>query len=150
MILNRLYTGMRCSEMLSLTHADINLKLKYFIIRQSKTEAGRNRIIPIHDRILPFVENFRQITSTHLIEYNNHPLTYAQYAEIFSKVMHMISAEKHTTHDCRHTVASLLDTAGANPASVRSILGHKNGDITLRVYTHKSLRELRKAINLLK
>ena len=149
-VLILLYTGMRCSEMLSLTHADVNLKSRYFIVRQSKTEAGRNRIIPIHDRILPFVEKFKQTTSTHLIEHNNHPLTYAQYAEIFSKVMHMINAKKHTTHDCRHTVASLLDAACANPASVRAILGHKNGDITLRVYTHKSLRELRKAINLLK
>ena len=31
----------------------------------------------------------------------------------------------------------------------RAILGHKHGDITTKVYTHKELRELRKAIELL-
>lgn len=56
---------------------------------------------------------------------------------------------KHSTHDCRHTVASLLDRYGANPTATRSILGHKNGDVTIRVYTHKTISELRKAINLL-
>ena len=44
----------------------------------------------------------------------------------------------------------MLDSAGANPNATRAILGHKHGDITVKVYTHKSLRDLRKAISLLK
>ena len=56
---------------------------------------------------------------------------------------------KHTIHDTRHTFASLLD-AVASPNALRSLLGHKQGDITTRVYTHKTIRELRKTIELLK
>lgn len=149
-VLILMYTGMRCSEMLNLKLSDVNMKSKYFIIRESKTEAGRNRIIPIHDRIFHIVANLRQSSSTYLIERNGRRLSYSQYCEIFTKAMKTIRGEKHTTHDCRHTVASLLDTAGANPSAVRAILGHKNGDITIRVYTHKSLRELRQTINSLK
>ena len=52
---------------------------------------------------------------------------------------------KHTIHDTRHTFASLLDTV-APPNALRSLLGHKQGDITTRVYTHKTIRELRKTI----
>ena len=65
-------------------------------------------------------------------------------------VMHRIRADGHTTHDCRHTVSTLLDNAGANETAKRRILGHAGGDITERVYTHKGLRQLRKCIELLK
>ena len=58
-------------------------------------------------------------------------------------------AFKHTIHDTRHTFASLLD-AVAPPNALRSLLGHKQGDITTRVYAHKTIRELRKTIELLK
>lgn len=66
------------------------------------------------------------------------------------RVMHNIHADGHTTHDCRHTVATLLDTADANEVAKRRILGHAGGDVTERVYTHKGLRQLRKCIELLK
>ena len=138
-----LYTGLRCGEMLSLTKKDINLKSKYLIVRNSKTEAGRNRIIPIHKRIYPIIERLYHATNNRLI-----PLTYAQFRGIFKHLMTSINTE-HSTHDCRHTVASLLDKYGANPTATRSILGHKNGDVTIRIYTHKSISDLRKAINLL-
>lgn len=54
---------------------------------------------------------------------------------------------KYTTHDCRHTCATLLDNAEANENAKRRILGHATGDVTDIVYTHKNLKQLRKAIN---
>lgn len=139
-----LYTGMRCGELLNLRKKDIKLKSKYLIVTESKTLAGRNRIIPIHNRILPIIESLVSTSNDRLF-----PFTYAQFSKKFKRLMKLINA-KHSTHDCRHTVASLLDSSGANPNAVRAILGHKNGDITTRVYTHKSISDLRKAINLLK
>lgn len=51
----------------------------------------------------------------------------------------------------RHTAISLLNSAGANPTCIKLIVGHSNGsDITEAVYTHKSLDELLKTINLIK
>lgn len=66
----------------------------------------------------------------------------------FQDIMKQLNC-KHTIHDTRHTFASLLD-AVAPPNALRSLLGHKQGDITTRVYTHKTIRELRKTIELLK
>ena len=60
-----------------------------------------------------------------------------------------LHGQNHTPHDTRHTVATLLDNAGANENAKRRILGHAGGDVTDRVYTHKSLRQLRKCIELL-
>lgn len=73
-----------------------------------------------------------------------------QKSALWRSVMHRIRADGHTTHDCRHTVATLLDNVGANETAKRRILGHTGGDITERVYTHKGLRQLRKCIELLK
>ena len=73
------------------------------------------------------------------------PISYARFSKQFKSVMTSINCS-HSTHDCRHTVATLLDKYGASPTATRAILGHKHGDITTKVYTHKELRELRKAI----
>lgn len=81
---------------------------------------------------------------------NGMPYNYGHYCDIWKRIMIEIKAIGHTTHDCRHTVATLLDNAGANETAKRRILGHAGGDITERVYTHKGLRQLRKCIELLK
>ncbi|HEY6080020.1 MAG TPA: tyrosine-type recombinase/integrase [Polyangiaceae bacterium] len=39
-------------------------------------------------------------------------------------------------HDLRHTTASLLMMAGANPAAVQRILRHRDPRITMEVYGH--------------
>ena len=122
-----------------------NRKQKYFDITQSKTKAGI-RIIPIHTKIQPIIDRLLLTDSKYLL---GSELSYAQLATKFDKVMAAIHA-KHTTHDCRHTVATLLDAADANPNSVRMILGHAGGDVTDSVYTHKSLPQLRRAIQCLR
>ena len=64
--------------------------------------------------------------------------------------MLQINAKHHSTHDYRHTCATLLDNAEANENAKRRILGHATGDVTDTVYTHKDLKQLRKAINKIK
>ena len=56
----------------------------------------------------------------------------------------------HTTHDCRHTFRSKLDSANANKVSIDLLMGHKSKDVGERVYTHKTIEELKTAIMLLK
>ena len=75
-------------------------------------------------------------------------ISYTSFRKHFLDIMKRLNC-KHTIHDTRHTFASLLD-AVAPPNALRSLLGHKQGDITTRVYTHKTIRELRKTVELLK
>jgi len=44
---------------------------------------------------------------------------------------------------------SRLDLAGANKRGIDLIMGHKSKDVGERVYTHKTIKELREAIELL-
>lgn len=149
-VLILLYTGMRCSELLNLSKSDVNLRQHYLRITKSKTRSGL-RVIPIHPRILPLIQHRMQLSGTLLLaDPDGRPYNYSRYTTIWDNVMKRIHAKGHTTHDCRHTVATLLDNANANENAKRRILGHADGNITDRVYTHKGLRQLRKAIQLLK
>lgn len=147
-VLILLYTGMRCGELLELEKKNVNIRQRYIRVTRSKTAAGL-RIIPVHERILPFViARMDSPGKTLIANSDGSPLTYTQYRVYWDRVMKEING-KHTTHDCRHTVATLLDNLGANENAKRRILGHATGDVTDRVYTHKGLRQLRRAIQLL-
>ena len=148
-ILILLYTGFRFSEALALRIDDIDLEAG--TMRGGiKTAAGRNRIVPIHSRILPLVQARCQAAkSGHLVE--NHlgespsPTAYRKH---WRRVMELLQME-HTPHECRHTFRSRLDSAGANKVCIDRIMGHKTGDVGERVYTHKTLNELKLNIELI-
>lgn len=143
MILLLLYTGLRIGELLNLRKQDINRRSSYLIVRHAKTKAGEGRIIPIHHRIMPLIEQVYCGVDDYLFT-----ISYTTFRKHFQDIMKHLNC-KHTIHDTRHTFASLLD-AVAPPNALRSLLGHKQGDITTRVYTHKTIRELRKTIELLR
>lgn len=143
MILILLYTGLRIGELLNLRRQDIYRRSSYLIVRHAKTKAGEGRIIPIHHRIMPIIEQLYTNTEDYLFA-----ISYTTFRKHFQDIIKQLNC-KHTIHDTRHTFASLLD-AVAPPNALRSLLGHKQGDITTRVYTHKTIRELRKTIELLK
>ena len=75
-------------------------------------------------------------------------MPYRTYRLRFKAVM-KASRCKHTPHECRHTLATWLDNAGANELSIKRILGHAAKGVTQKVYTHKSIAQLRKAIDLI-
>jgi len=58
------------------------------------------------------------------------------------------AAVQHTPHNCRHTFRSRLDSAGANKRCIDLMMGHKSKDVGERVYTHKTIDELKAAIEL--
>lgn len=149
-VLILLYTGMRCGELLALRKADVSLRQQAIRITRSKTQAGI-RTIPIHHRILPLIAARMGGPEELLItDAEGRGYSYTRYCTVWRRAMALVNGSKHTTHDCRHTVATLLDNAGANETAKRRILGHAGGDVTERVYTHKGLRQLRRCIELLK
>ena len=57
---------------------------------------------------------------------------------------------KHTPHECRHTFRTKLDSVGVNKKCIDLMMGHKSKDVGERTYTHKTLEELKEAIELIK
>lgn len=143
------YAGPRPSEFISILKTDVKLRQRFFVIRESKTEADRNRIVPISRHTLPYFQYWMSLPGKTLIaDTDGNKLSYHKYRTLFDKVM-TVSRCKHTPHECRHTCATWLDNKNANEVSVKKILGHACQGITQGVYTHKGLRELKKAIDLL-
>lgn len=142
-VLILLYTGMRIGELINLKKKEVKLKRKYFNITSSKTESGI-RIIPIHDAIFPIVIKLMDQPGNYLLPYRTYAKASARFS-IAMKKMHM----KHTSHDCRHTVRSILNERDGNQAAIDRLLGHRSQSIGDAVYTHVRLPQLRRTIKLL-
>lgn len=150
-ILILLYTGMRIEELLFLHNNTINLKENY-LIAGLKTENGKNRIIPIHKKIKHIIEKYYKDNDDYFIRTNGKKivkrLSYQTYHTHFKNFMKDLEMD-HTTHDTRHTFRSELDRLNVKDKIIDLILGHKSSETGKRVYTHKTIEELSKAVNLI-
>lgn len=142
------YTGMRPNELFTMKKQDVHPEERY-MVGGSKTSAGKNRVIPIHKMILPLIEKRYNSSNTYLIEREGKPLNTASYRE--NQWVKTVAALGIVglPYDCRHTFASLMHTAGANPLATKMIMGHRTQDLTEGTYTHKQLDELLENIDLL-
>jgi len=142
------YTGFRISELLAIRTENIDLEER--TIRGGlKTEAGKNRLIPIHPRIEHIIRRRVADGKEYLFTYNGKKVSKSKYYEFWDGIMVKLEMT-HTPHECRHTFRSRLDSAGSNKKCIDMLMGHKSKDIGERVYTHKTIEELREAIELLK
>ena len=146
-VLTFLYTGFRISELLDIQTANVDLEIGT-IKGGTKTRAGKDRIVPIHSLILPFITARVKQGGEYLFMHNGKKLSSSQYYIFWNEVMKKINAD-HTPHECRHTFRSRLDSAGANKRCIDLIMGHKSRDVGERVYTHKTVQELKDAIELI-
>ena len=134
-----IYTGMRASELLEMKKSDIDLDAR-IMVGGLKTDAGKDRRIPIHKCILPFVERLMQTEGENLImRYDKgkpQKITYHRFvSQSWNPLMERIELKGYTPHYGRHTCATMLREAKVEPDLIKLILGHANGDITDR-YTH--------------
>jgi integrase len=141
-----IYGGWRINELLSMETENVNLEERWYK-GGSKTSAGKERIVPIHDLIFDAVKKRASEGNKYLISKNGKKMSADIYYKFWSDYMESCRME-HTPHDCRHTFRSLLDSAGANKVCIDLMMGHKSNDIGERVYTHKTLQELREALSL--
>ena len=148
-ILILIYTGLRVNELLTLENTKINIECRY-IRAGSKTEAGKDRLIPISYKILPLITRYIKLNNKYLFQTKTgNFLMYNNYRQNFKKIIKKIGLQEHTIHDTRHTFATLLSNVDANKTSIKNIIGHSDYGITEKIYTHKDIEELKKAIDLL-
>ena len=135
-----IYTGMRINELLEMKAENVHLDERY-MIGGSKTEAGKDRVIPISEKIVPLLD----VSDNYLIMVDNSKVSYAKARKIMEIPLNEIGL-KHYFHDTRHTCASLMEKAGIELLHRKLILGHSTPDITDR-YTHVEKEVLIEDIN---
>lgn len=159
------YTGWRISEFLGLKVEDYDAENKTFT-GGLKTEAGKNRVVPIHPHIQGYVDELVAMGGPQLVcrkdEKGRAPNKRIELAPItsnyfrnkmFYPLMERLGfktskGEDFTPHVTRHTFASACRKQGIDPLVTKRLMGHaKNNDVTEDVYTHVDLDMLVKAIN---
>lgn len=151
-----IYTGVRINELLNINRDNIHIdekcdddgteRLISYMITGSKTKAGKNRIVPIHDDIKQFVIDELLKPEKRLVD-----VTYANFTTrtVLIKVNELLNTH-HTMHDTRKTFATLCQMNNLNVYIRKKVLGHRMNDITFDVYTNESKNRLWTEINKIK
>lgn len=150
-ILILIYTGMRISELLQMQCADVHLDQGY-MQGGVKSDAGKNRVIPILPLIEPYVIWFFNQAGGlgYLIQRDHKPVLgnfarkqwfYAYLADIGILTAEEIQTgakPRLTPHCTRHTFASMAREAGIQTDVLTRVIGHSTYDITDTVYVDMS------------
>lgn len=150
-----IYTGLRAGELLHISRDNIHIdekcdddgteRLISYIVTGSKTAAGKNRIVPIHNEIKQFVIDELLKPDKRLID-----CTYASLNNTILATANGYLKATHTMHDTRQTFASLCQLSKVDVYARKKILGHKLKDITFDIYTTASKNKLWTEINKIK
>lgn len=144
-----MYTGWRPSELVSMRFG-LDIDMKELTMKGGmKTQAGKNRIVPICAKIEPLVRYFESKGYTGIsVGSNGEEL---DYYKLYHRLKAFLDENefKHIPYECRHTFATMLDNHNINAKIKKMLMGHASNDVTEKVYTHKTIEQLRSAVNAL-
>lgn len=147
-ILILIYTGMRISELLTLNKFQVNLN-EMVIVGGLKTDAGRDRIIPIHPKIQNYIIRHYESCRNKLIEHDGKPYTSRYYRKCYYRVLEKLSVKKISPHKARHTFFTLMSLYCKDSKVIADVGGHTDVHFTENVYVHPDLERLRRGVECL-
>lgn len=154
-LLIQCYSGWRPQELglIELKNVDIE---HWTFTGGIKTEAGINRLVPIHSKIRSFVQQRYNeaisLGSSYLFNCTDatkggFKLTYDKYSYRFEKIMEALKLDPgHRPHDPRNTFITRAKKAGVDEYVIKRLVGHSILDVTEKVYTQRDLEWLRNEI----
>jgi integrase len=135
-----LMLGLRKSEALALTWADVDLTNRIAWIRNSDaftTKSGNNRSIPICDELFELLRNHKQ--NNGFVVQPRKQASAGRYrwdfTRVFASVVRTAQAPWVTPHGARHAFASLFLAAGGSFFKLGKYLGHSTATTT-ELYAH--------------
>lgn len=161
-VLAMIFTGYRPQEFFSILKEEIDIKQKYILTKGSKTEAGRNRVVPISNIIYKYILEWYLRTApgdTLIKTLKGCPMTLRNWSRRhFYPLMSELQINDFYWRDiqdyepnvvpysCRHTFASLCYRAKMRPEIITKIIGHTDFNFTNRTYIHQQLHEYEEEI----
>ena len=153
-ILIQCYSGWRPTELVELRLEDIDLK-EWTMIGGIKSDAGYNRVVPVHEKIKGLVkkkyDEAIELGSEYLIncldrksKNNMLNLSYKKYSNRFANVIEDLGLNiKHRPHDPRKHFVTMAKKYGVDEYAIKMLVGHAIDDLTERVYTDRDIEWLR-------
>lgn len=159
-LLYQCYSGWRPQELCKIEVCNVDLQNK-LVTGGLKTEAGKNRTVPIHPSVYGIVEKYYnyavEIKSKYLFNYrplhriNVRPLTYNTYLTIFDEICSSLKLNPdHRPHDGRKHFVTMAKKNKVDEYAIKYLVGHAITDITEKVYTERDLEWLRCEIEKIK
>lgn len=160
-VLIQCYSGWRPKELglIELENVDLeNWTFKGGI----KTDAGINRIVPIHSKIRSLVERkYREASrlgSKYLInctdQFNSRSslkFSYDKYQKRFARIVDELKLDpQHRPHDGRIQFVTSAKKYGVDEYAIKYMIGHAITDITEKVYTRRNIEWLKEEIEKIK
>ena len=145
------YTGFRVSEFCQLTRFSYDPKAK--VLRGGlKTDAGIDRVVPVHQKIQPIIERWYKASKGPLYPrpdgkaYNKDTFLNG----VWKPCMRSLGLpDDLTPHSARHTFGTRMSAAGARPEDIQRIMGHADYTMTANTYINQDDSTLKTAIELL-
>lgn len=150
-----LMTMMRHAEVLGLTWDCVDLEKGQITVKAKANKSGKKRVIPINETLhaeLDRLKKLNKATSDFVFLYEDpktgklRPVKTVRRA--FVMACRRAGIKNLRFHDLRHTAGTRLIESGADPISVRDIMGHANLKTTER-YLHSSFKRMEAAVRLL-
>lgn len=130
-------SGMRQSELLRLTWADIDLAGAKCLIRESKN--GEMRAVHLTSAAVDALKGLRKlpvVSPVHpFVTASGTPLKQSFLEVRWRRIRDAAGLEDFRWHDLRHSCASILLQSGATLGMVGAVLGHRSPAMTMR-YAH--------------
>ena len=142
-------TGVRCSELVNIRIADIDIQAKTIrILGKGKKE----RIVLFGTKALEKIKEYYEFERPQIYDHNEELFLNYRYEKLTTRSVQRIIKmfrsflpidRQLTPHKLRHSFATHLLNQGADLRSVQELLGHKTLSTTEK-YTHVSLENLAK------
>jgi integrase len=153
-ILIQCYSGWRPQELGLIELENVDLE-NWTFKGGMKTDAGADRIVPIHSRVRPLVlqkyEEAKKLGSKYLLTFTDSirnrsdiALTYHRYQKRFNLIRDELKLNAlHRPHDGRVHFVTAAKKHSVDEYAIKYIIGHAISDITEKVYTKRELDWLR-------
>ena len=147
-ILIQCYSGWRPQELGLIELKNVDLE-NWFFIGGMKTDAGKDRLVPIHPRIRDLVKHRYQeainLGSDYLINCTDTKthrsslkMTYDKYRHRFEKIVKKLELNPdHRAHDPRIQFSTMAKRDKVDEYALKYMMGHKINDITEATYTKR-------------
>lgn len=148
------YLNFRVSEFLELTRDNyyINETGIPVFVGGKKTEAGTNRLVPIHPNIQPIIENcINKNGDTIFCDEKGKALSKDKFRlNYFYLALDKMGLPRTLTpHSCRRTFSTMMSAAGARQEDIIALMGHTDFEIDIKHYINQEADTLYKAIKLM-
>lgn len=152
------YTGLRITEFLTLTKFQVYIQDDIVALHGGiKTEAGEDRIVPVHDKIKSILFKWmkkngkvifcRPDGSPYTADYFRRRCFYPALEEM--GIQENKSPRRLTPHATRRTFATMLSKANVREEDFIAMMGHADYEVSVESYIYQTAEKLKASIDMI-